>query len=58
MNDNLRIRQPQDPTKINVHETWELKYWTQHLGVSEQKLKDAVKAVGVSVTAVKRHLGK
>ena len=58
MSDNLKIRQPQDPTKINVHEPWELNYWTTHLGVSEQKLKDAVKAVGVSVSAVKRHLGK
>jgi hypothetical protein len=58
MTDDLNIRQPQDGTKINVHEAWELKYWTKHLGVSEQQLRDAVKAVGVSVAAVKRHLGK
>ena len=58
MSDNLKIRQPEDRTKINVNEAWELKYWTQHFGVSEQKLKDAVKAVGVSVAAVKLHLGK
>lgn len=58
MTDNLKIRQPQDPTKINVHEAWELDYWTKKLGVSAQQLKDAVKAVGVTVTAVKKHLGK
>lgn len=56
--DNLNIRRPQDPTKINVNETWEVRYWTQALGVSEQQLRAAVKAVGVSTAAVKRHLGK
>lgn len=56
--DNLNIRRPQDPTKINVNESWEVRYWTQALGVSEQQLRAAVKAVGVSTAAVKRHLGK
>jgi hypothetical protein len=58
MTDNLHIRRPQDPTKINVHEAWEVKYWAQSLGVTEQQLKEAVKAVGVSTSAVKRYLGK
>lgn len=58
MTDNLNIRRPQDPTKINVHESWEVRYWTHHFGVSEQQLKDAVKAVGVSAAAVKKRLGR
>ena len=58
MSDNLKIRRPEDPTKINVHESWELRYWTQALGVTERQLKDAVGVVGVSVSAVKRYLGK
>jgi hypothetical protein len=56
--DNLSIRRPQDPTKINVHEPWELSYWTKSLGVTADQLRSAVRAVGVSVAAVRRHLGK
>jgi hypothetical protein len=58
MSDDLKNRGPADRSKINVHEKWEVDYWTKHFGVSEQKLRDAVKAVGVSADAVKRHLGK
>ena len=58
MSDNLHIRRPQDPTKINIHEPWEVRYWTQEFGVSEQQLKAAVAMVGVSTAAVKHYLGK
>jgi Protein of unknown function (DUF3606) len=58
MPDNLKDRQPQDASKINVHEAWELEYWCKALGVTPQQLKDAVQAVGVSVIAVKKYLGK
>ena len=58
MADDLSKRRPQDSSKINVHEAWELEYWCKHLGVTAQQLKDAVKAVGTSVDAVKNHLGK
>lgn len=57
MADNLKIREPQDRTKINVNETWELEYWTKKFNVSAEKLKTAVKAVGPSVAKVKVHLG-
>jgi hypothetical protein len=58
MPDNLNIKQPQDPKKINIHEQWELNYWTKKFGVSEAKLKEAVKAVGVQVSDVEKYLGK
>lgn len=58
MPDNLNIKQPQDPKKINIHEQWELNYWTKKFGVSETKLKEAVKAVGVQVSDVEKYLGK
>lgn len=58
MSDDLSKRRPQDATKINVHEAWELEYWCKTLGVTAQQLKDAVKAVGTSVDAVKKYLGK
>ncbi|MBI3130471.1 MAG: DUF3606 domain-containing protein [Acidobacteria bacterium] len=58
MTDNLKIRQPEDPTKVNVNESWELDYWTKKFNVSPAKLKEAVKAVGPLVVRVKQYLGK
>lgn len=56
MSDDLTRRKPEDPTKINLGQQWEVDYWTKELGVSEAKLKQAVKAVGVKVTDVKKWL--
>lgn len=58
MSDDLKNRGPQDRARINVNEDHERRYWTKELGVSEQRLKEAVNAVGVSVEAVKEHLKK
>jgi Protein of unknown function (DUF3606) len=58
MPDNLKIKQPEDPTKINIHETWEVNYWTDKFGISAGELIAAVRAVGVSVAAVKAYLNK
>ncbi|MDH0734836.1 DUF3606 domain-containing protein [Achromobacter spanius] len=58
MSDDLTNRGPQDRARINVHEDHELRYWTKELGVSEERLKEAVMAVGVAVEAVKEHLKK
>ncbi len=58
MSDDLSKRGPQDRSRINVNEAHELRYWTQALGVTEAKLREAVKAVGPSATAVREHLGK
>lgn len=58
MSDDLSKRRPQDATKVNVNESWELNYWSKEFGVTKERLKEAVKAVGTSVTAVKRYLGK
>jgi Protein of unknown function (DUF3606) len=58
MADDLSNRGPADRARINVHEPHEVKYWTKALGVSEEKLKDAVAKVGVMADAVRKHLGK
>ena len=58
MSDNLQDRGAQDRNRINVNEPWEVRHWTQELGVSEAELREAVAAAGVSVSAVRRHLGK
>lgn len=57
MADNLNIRQPQDPNKINVNQAWEIQYWAQKLGISEERLRSLVAEHGPSVDAIKRALG-
>lgn len=47
-----------DRDRINIHEPYELRDWARHFGVSEQKIRDAVAAVGVMVKDVERHLRK
>jgi hypothetical protein len=56
MSDNLEQRGPQDRSRINVHESWEVAYWTKELGVSKEELEKAVKAAGPSASAVRQHL--
>lgn len=58
MADNLKDRGPQDRSRINVNESWELQYWTKELGVTEEQLRSAVKTAGTSADAVRKHLGK
>ncbi|SEK11970.1 DUF3606 domain-containing protein [Achromobacter sp. NFACC18-2] len=56
MSDDLNQRGPQDRSRINVNESHELRYWTKELGATEEQLRAAVKAVGVSASAVREHL--
>lgn len=58
MSDDKSKKGQPDRSRINIHEPYEVSYWTVRLGVSEQKLREAVSAVGVSVEAVRRYLGK
>jgi hypothetical protein len=56
MSDNLQNRGAQDRSRINLHEKWEVQYWTQELGVTHEQLEQAVKQAGNSVNAVRQHL--
>ena len=58
MSDNLKKRWPQDARRINIHEEWEVNWWCGELNISRARLEAAVRAVGTSAAAVKRHLGK
>ncbi len=58
MSDDLSKRRPQDATKVNVNESWELEYWSKKFGVTKEKLKEAVKAVGTSAAELQKYLGK
>jgi Protein of unknown function (DUF3606) len=58
MSDDKTQRGPQDRDRVNVHEDYELRYWTHKWGVTEQQLRDAVKKVGVMAADVERELKK
>jgi len=58
MSDDLRNRGPKDRARVNVNEVWEMTYWCKEFGCTESQLKAAVKAVGVMVVDVRRHLSK
>jgi hypothetical protein len=47
-----------DRDRINIHEDYEVEYWTRQLGVSKEELSAAVEAVGTSADAVREHLKK
>ncbi|PPT43066.1 DUF3606 domain-containing protein [Xanthomonas arboricola] len=58
MTDDKKNTGSPDRDRINVNEDYELQYWTKALGVSADQLRAAVKAVGPTAAAVRKHLGK
>ncbi len=58
MADDKTKTAPQDASRVNVHEDYEVRYWTKKWNISPQELKDAVSSVGVSVKAIEKKLGK
>jgi len=47
---------PQDSSRININEDYELKYWTKKFGCTEQQLRSAIEKVGVSAKSVETEL--
>lgn len=58
MADDKTKRRPADASKVNVNQQYEVNWWCGEFGCTEQQLRAAVTAVGVSAAAVRRHLGK
>jgi len=56
MSDDKTKTGPQDASRVNIHEDYEVDYWTKKFGVSKEKLKEAVDTVGVSADAVSTYL--
>jgi hypothetical protein len=55
--DHLTKREQPDRSKINMHQPFEVKYWTHALGVSREQLQKAVDKVGNSAATVRKELG-
>jgi hypothetical protein len=56
MSDDKSNAGPADRSRINVHEDYELRYWSDKFGVSHDALKQAVAKVGPVATTVEQHL--
>jgi hypothetical protein len=56
--DDLNKRGPQDRSRINIREEWEVRYWTKELGVSADELKRLVTIHGNSVEKVRQAIAK
>lgn len=56
MPDDKSKTRPQDASKVNIHEPYEVESWTKKFGCTKAQLEAAVKAVGTSAAAVEKHL--
>jgi Protein of unknown function (DUF3606) len=56
--DNRRQRGPQDRSRVNVSQQWEVDYWSKRLGVTPAQLRQAVRKAGPQVKDVRRQLAK
>jgi len=58
MADNKMDKGPQDRTRINANEMYELQYWSKKFGVTAGEIKAAVDKVGPMVKDVESELKK
>lgn len=58
MSDDKSKKTQADRDRINVHEKYEVAYWTQKLSCTKEQLIAAVQQVGPMVGNVRAQLGK
>jgi hypothetical protein len=58
MSDDKKNSGEPDRSRINLNEDYEVRYWTETLGVSKEQLAVAIHKVGNSADAVRQVLGK
>ena len=58
MSDDKSKTGGQDRERINVNEDYELRDWSETLGVTPEELKKAVQKVGPMASDVRKELGK
>ncbi len=56
MADDKSKTKPQDAERVNVNEDYEIAYWTSKFGCTPDRLKAAVKKVGVMAKDVESEL--
>ncbi len=58
MSDDKTKRGGQDRSRINLSEDYEVRYWTEALGVSRERLEELVRKHGNSAEKIREALGK
>ena len=57
MADDKSKKGPQDRSRINLSEDYEVRYWCKKFGVTPDRLRQTVDKVGNSAAAVRKELG-
>lgn len=58
MSDELSDRGRKDREHIDIHEKDDIRYWTEELGVSVERLKELVRKFGPNVKDLRREFAK
>jgi len=58
MNDNLHKKRPQDSSRVNIHEPWEVEYWCKEFNCTKLQLALAVEKHGTSAAAIRKYFNK
>jgi hypothetical protein len=58
MADDKSNRGPADRARVNIHERYELEYWSKEFGVTPAKLRELVGKHGVMAADIRKALGK
>jgi Protein of unknown function (DUF3606) len=56
MSDDKTKTRPHDALRVNVHEDYELEYWSKKFRCTSEQLKAAVKKAGVMADDVEKEL--
>ncbi len=54
--DDKNKKGPQDASRVNVNEDYELQYWSERFNITRDELKKAVAEAGPSVSALEEFL--
>ena len=58
MADDKSNRGPADRARVNIHEPYEVEYWSKEFGVTPDKLRELVGKHDVMAADLRRALGK
>jgi hypothetical protein len=53
-----KTKKAQDRNRIDIHEDYEVRYWTKKFGVTKERLEAAVRKVGTHAEDIAIELGK
>jgi hypothetical protein len=56
MTDDKTKRGGQDRERINIHEDYEVRYWSEKFGITAEQLRGAVAHAGVMAADVEQYL--